>query len=71
LYSIRYRPNTNPIEGFFNQLKHYLKLRSPQNYLEIVNETNNIIKNDIKKEHLENYFNYLFLRANNFLEKNK
>jgi hypothetical protein len=27
----------------------------PQNYLEIVNETNNIIKNDIKKEHLENY----------------
>lgn len=72
LYSIRYRANTNvPIEAFFNQLKHYLKLRSPQNYLEILNETNNIIKNDIKKEHLENYFNYLFLRANNFLEKNK
>ena len=30
-----------------------------------------LIKNDIKNEHLENYFNYLFLRANNFLEKNK
>ena len=28
-------------------------------------------KNDIKKEHLENYFNYLFLRANEFLKKHK
>jgi hypothetical protein len=34
-------------------------------------EANNQLENDIKKEHLENYFNYLFLRTNNFLEKNK
>ena len=26
-------------------------------------------KNDIKKEHLENYFNYLFLRANELKKK--
>ena len=71
LYSVRYRPNTNPIEGLFNQLKHYLKLKSPQNYLEIIRDTKEIIKNDIKKEHLENYFNYLFLRANEFLKKHK
>ncbi len=67
----RYRPNTNPIEGLFNQLKHYLKLKSPQNYLEIIRDTKEIIKNDIKKEHLENYINYLFLRANEFLKKHK
>jgi len=71
LYCIRYRPNTNPIEGFFNQLKHYLKLKSPQTYQEIISEIKNIIKNNVKKENLKNYFNYLFLRANDFLTKNK
>ena len=72
LYSVRYIPATNgPIESFFSQLKHYLKLKSPQTYLEIIKVIKEIIKNDIKKEHLENYFNYLFLRANEFLKKHK
>ena len=52
LYSIRYRPNTNPIEGFFNQLKHYVKLKSPQTYDEIVDNIKYILKNNIKKDNL-------------------
>jgi transposase len=71
LYSVRYRPNTNlPIEGFFNQLKHYLKIKSPQNFEEIVKNIKEIIKENIKKINLENYFNYLFLKAQEFIKKN-
>ena len=28
-----------------------------------------IIKNKVSKEHLENYFKYLFIQANNFINK--
>jgi len=30
-----------------------------------------IFSNKIKKEHLKNYFKYLFTQANDFIEKNK
>ena len=31
-YSFAYHPQTNPIEEFFSQLKHYIKKESPQKY---------------------------------------
>lgn len=71
LYSIRYRPNTNPIEGFFNQLKHYIKIKSPQNYDEIVRDVKYIIKNKISEDNLKNYVKYLFLKANDFIKEYK
>ena len=71
LYTIRYRPNTNPIESFFNQLKHYLKIKSPQNYDEIVRDIKYIINHNISTNNLENFINYLFLRANDFIKNYK
>jgi transposase len=41
LYTVPYHPETNPIEEFFSQLKHYIRKQSPQNYKEI---NDNIIK---------------------------
>jgi len=32
LYSIPYHPETNAIEEFFSQLKHYVKKESPNTY---------------------------------------
>ena len=63
IYSVRYNPITNPIEGFFNQLKHYIKLKSPQSIEELKKVTKHVIKNKIKRKHLENYFKVLFLRG--------
>ena len=73
LYTVSYHPETNPIEEFFShrryasvqqlcccQLKHYIRKRSPQDYKEIRKEIKDIIKNKIKKQHLENYFKHSF-----------
>jgi hypothetical protein len=51
-------------------LKHYLKIKSPQNFEEIVKNIKEIIKENINKINLENYFNYLFLKAQEFIKKN-
>jgi transposase len=69
LYCVRYRPKTNAIENFFNQLKHYIKLKSPQTYEEIVRIIKQILKSNIKKENLQNYFKYLYLQANTHIKK--
>ena len=66
---MRYNPITNPIEGFFNQLKHYIKLKSPQSIEELKNETKYALKYKIKRKHLENYFKVLFLRGKLKLKK--
>ena len=60
LYCVSYHPETNPIEEFFSQLKHYIRKKSPQDYKEISKEIKDIIKNKIKKQHLENYFKHSF-----------
>lgn len=70
LYTIPYHPENNAIENFFNQLKHYIKLESPQSYDELVKVTNKIIKENIKKDNLKNYFKYLYLQGNNYIKYN-
>ena len=60
LFSVPYTPKTNPIEGFFNQIKYYLKLN--KNVLKF-NELEGEIKNAIEKvkpENYKNYFNYAY-----------
>ena len=69
IYSLPYNPSLNPIENLFSQLKNYIKNKSPDNYEQLKNDLNSIIKNNIKKEHLENYYKYLFTLANNFINK--
>jgi transposase len=60
LYSVRYHPETNSIEEFFSQLKHYIKKKSPKTFEEIRLLLKHIIKNKIKKEHLTNYLKHSF-----------
>jgi transposase len=55
LHSVPYTPVTNPIEAFFNQVKHYLKQnKSVLRY----NELNKSVENAIAKVKPENYNNY-------------
>jgi len=60
LHSVPYTPVTNPIEAFFNQVKHYLKQnKSVLRY----NELNKSVENAIAKvtpENYKNYFNYAY-----------
>ena len=59
LYKVRYYSENNPIENFFNQMKHYL---------EEIEDSIKYIVNNIKVEHLENYFKHVFIRGNNFIK---
>jgi transposase len=60
LYSLRYHPETNAIEEFFSQLKHYIKKKSPKTYDEIKTVIKKTIKTKVKKEHLSNYLKHMF-----------
>ena len=60
LYSVRYHPETNSIEEFFSQLKHYIKKKSPNTFEDIRLTIKDIIKTKIKKEHLTNYLKHSF-----------
>jgi transposase len=56
LYLIPYNPQLNPIEQYFNQIKHYLKLnKKVLKYDELAIEIKNAIK-QVKKENYKNYF---------------
>ena len=63
-------PSLNPIENLFSQFKNHIKNKSPDNYEELKKTIDYIFKNKIKDEHLKNYFNYLFIQANDFINKN-
>ena len=69
IYTIAYNPNLNPIENLFSQIKNYIKNKSPDNYEQLKRDIDYIITNKIKKEHLKNYFKYLFTQANDFINK--
>jgi len=60
LYTVPYHPETNAIEEFFSQLKHYIKRQSPQSFNEIYKTINDIISTKIKSKHLENYIKHAF-----------
>ncbi len=57
LFSLLYTPKTNaPIEQYFNQIKHYLRLnKKVLKYDELAIEIKNAIK-QVKKENYKNYF---------------
>jgi len=61
LFSIPYTPITNlPIEGYFNQIKNYLKLNKKiLRFNELEEEIKKSIKK-VKKENYINYFNYAY-----------
>ena len=60
LYTVPYHPETNAIEEFFSQLKHYIKKESPNTYEDIVEVITNIINNKITTVHLTNYLKHSY-----------
>jgi transposase-like protein/transposase len=60
LHSIPYTPKTNPIENFFSQIKHYLKLnKKVLRFNDLKVEIRRAIRK-VKKEHYKNYFLYAY-----------
>ena len=55
LYILPYHHYLNPIEEYFNQLKHYIKLDKPLKYEDIEKSIINSIKH-IKNDNYKNYF---------------
>jgi len=55
-----YHPETNSIEEFFSQLKHYIKNESPNMYEDIDTTIKDILENKIKKEHKINYLKHSY-----------
>ena len=53
--NIPYHPQTNPIESFFSELKHYIKLDSKIEYNDLLKSIKKSIKK-IKKSHYINHF---------------
>lgn len=60
LYSVRYHPETNSIEEFFSQLKHYIKKECPNTYDDIHETIKNTLATKITKEHLTNYLKHSY-----------
>ena len=53
-------PETNAIEEYFSQLKHYIKKESPNTYEDIYNTIQKILANKITKTHLTNYLKHSY-----------
>lgn len=59
LYILPYQHYLNPIENFFNQLKHYMRDKVPMNEKEVIDAIQYSIGH-IRKDHLRNYFTYAY-----------
>ena len=59
LYSVAYYPRSNPIEQYFNQVKHYIKKESPISFEDIEKTLAHSIK-QVKEKHYQNYFIHAF-----------
>ena len=57
---VPYHPETNAIEEYFNQLKHYIKKESPNTYDDIFLTIRHIIATKITREHLTNYLKHSY-----------
>ena len=67
ILNIPYNPQTNPIESFFSELKHYIKLDSKIEYNDLLKSIKKSIKK-IKKSHYKNHF-VNSLSKNNYTQK--
>ena len=64
LFSVPYTPKTNPIEMFFNQIKHYLKLNKKVLKFDELKQETKLAIDKVKKNNYENYFNYAYKKMN-------
>jgi putative transposase len=60
LHSVPYHPETNAIEEFFSQLKHYIKKESPGTYEDTYKVIKNTIETKIKTRNLTNYIKHSY-----------
>ena len=60
LFSVPYTPKTNPVEGMFNQLKHYLKLNKKVLKFDEIKKEIKTAFTKIKKNNYKNYFLYAY-----------
>jgi transposase len=60
LFSVPYTPKTNPVEGMFNQLKHYLKLNKKVLKFDEIKKEIRTAFTKIKKNNYMNYFLYAY-----------
>jgi len=59
VYTLPYSPRLNPIEQFFNQLKHYMKLEKAMTLPKLKESVKNSLEH-IKPIHYSNYFAYAY-----------
>ena len=71
IYALPYKPNTNPVEGLFSQIKNYVRQDNPITYRELNTSIKNTIKKYVKRKHLKNYFKVFSMNAVEFVKNNK
>lgn len=59
VYTLPYSPRLNPIEQFFNQLKHYMKVERAMNLRELKESVKRALEK-VKRIHYQNYFAYAY-----------
>ena len=59
VFNVPYHPESIPVENFFNQVKHYMKLDKPMSFIALKTSLKNAIKK-VKKQNYKNYFTYAF-----------
>lgn len=59
LYSVAYCPRSNPIEQYFNQVKHYIKKESPISFADVKKTLEKSIK-QVREKNYKNYFIHTF-----------